>query len=68
MLVGNCILELESCAYKRSDACVHFMKYAAITADREMIPTYVKLAWNPIESAKYPIMTGENEPNVKASV
>jgi hypothetical protein len=44
------------------------MKYAAITADREIIPTYVKLAWKPIESAKYPIITGEKEPSVNASV
>ena len=47
---------------------IHFMKYAAITADREIIPTYVKLAWKPIESARYPIITGEKEPNVKARV
>jgi hypothetical protein len=44
------------------------MKYAAITADREIIPTYVKLAWKPIESARYPRITGEKEPTVKARV
>jgi len=41
---------------------------AATTVRREIRATQTKHAWNPNPSAKYPRMTVEKDPKVKASV
>jgi hypothetical protein len=42
------------------------MKLAAIKARRETKATYKKPIWNPRESARCPMTTGEMPPKVKA--